>query len=287
MSEPLSTPEIEDVVSSVRRLVSTTQSPRGKRRDPANDKLILTPSLRVVPDVKPEPLPDPIPVPEPELDAVPATVAPVAEETVSQMVPEAPFIEVEAEDTPADAALLLEDAVWEDELWSEPEAPLAELAAEVEDAELVVEPEVEPVVDVWPEAATAAEPWVQTETEWEEETPIPFVHLHRVPAEIPIPQHVPLHDLPAAAAATADPVTASQPEPAPEPELESAVAGEPTLFDEDGNPIAILDEDALHEIVRTLIREELQGVLGERITRNVRKLVRAEINRALAARAYE
>jgi hypothetical protein len=33
-----------------------------------------------------------------------------------------------------------------------------------------------------------------------------------------------------------------------------------------------------------MIREELQGALGERITRNVRKLVRAEINRALIAR---
>ena len=49
----------------------------------------------------------------------------------------------------------------------------------------------------------------------------------------------------------------------------------------------MLDEAALHEIVRNLIREELQGALGERITHNVRKLVRAEINRALAARALD
>jgi hypothetical protein len=42
-----------------------------------------------------------------------------------------------------------------------------------------------------------------------------------------------------------------------------------------------LHEAVLSEIVRDIIREEFQGALGERITRNVRKLVRAEINRAL------
>ncbi len=47
------------------------------------------------------------------------------------------------------------------------------------------------------------------------------------------------------------------------------------------------DEDALRDLVREIIREELQGALGERITRNVRKLVRAEVMRALAAREFE
>jgi len=43
------------------------------------------------------------------------------------------------------------------------------------------------------------------------------------------------------------------------------------------------DEDALQPVVAQLIRKELQGELGERITRNVRKLVRREIKRALLA----
>lgn len=47
------------------------------------------------------------------------------------------------------------------------------------------------------------------------------------------------------------------------------------------------DEAVLRDLVRDLIREELGGTLGERITRNVRKLVRAEINRALTARDFE
>ncbi|MFV1594857.1 hypothetical protein VWZ88_20075 [Phaeobacter sp. JH20_36] len=45
----------------------------------------------------------------------------------------------------------------------------------------------------------------------------------------------------------------------------------------------ILDEQALRELVSEIVREELQGALGERITRNVRKLVRREIHRALSA----
>lgn len=45
---------------------------------------------------------------------------------------------------------------------------------------------------------------------------------------------------------------------------------------------ATLDEDQLHDLVSRIVREELQGVLGERITRNVRKLVRREIQRALS-----
>ncbi len=44
---------------------------------------------------------------------------------------------------------------------------------------------------------------------------------------------------------------------------------------------------ALRPLVSTMIREELQGELGERITRNVRKLVRQEVNRALSVRDLE
>ncbi len=43
-----------------------------------------------------------------------------------------------------------------------------------------------------------------------------------------------------------------------------------------------VDEDALREMIRDVVRQELQGSLGERITRNVRKLVRREIQRAFS-----
>ena len=44
-----------------------------------------------------------------------------------------------------------------------------------------------------------------------------------------------------------------------------------------------MNEDALRELIGKLVREELQGELGERISRNVRKLVRREIYRAMAS----
>ena len=60
---------------------------------------------------------------------------------------------------------------------------------------------------------------------------------------------------------------------------------------EEAGPDAAADvtyeEQVLRELVRDIIQEELQGGLGERITRNIRKLVRAEIGQALAAQALE
>ena len=49
----------------------------------------------------------------------------------------------------------------------------------------------------------------------------------------------------------------------------------------------ILDEETLREIVAEVVRQELQGALGQRITRNVRKMVRREIRIALAAEDLE
>ncbi|CUH81495.1 hypothetical protein [Tropicibacter naphthalenivorans] len=48
-----------------------------------------------------------------------------------------------------------------------------------------------------------------------------------------------------------------------------------------------LDDEALRAMVSQIIRQELQGALGERITRNVRKLVRREIHRVLMSQDYD
>lgn len=45
----------------------------------------------------------------------------------------------------------------------------------------------------------------------------------------------------------------------------------------------IIDEETLRVMVAEIVRAELHGELGERITRNVRKLVRQEVARALVA----
>jgi len=55
----------------------------------------------------------------------------------------------------------------------------------------------------------------------------------------------------------------------------------PFTFPDDGD--SFVDEEALRELVAEVVREELQGEMGVRITRNIRKLVRREIRLALAA----
>lgn len=49
-----------------------------------------------------------------------------------------------------------------------------------------------------------------------------------------------------------------------------------------GHGAPILDEEALRAVVNAIVHEELQGELGDRISRNLRKLVRREIGLVLA-----
>jgi hypothetical protein len=43
----------------------------------------------------------------------------------------------------------------------------------------------------------------------------------------------------------------------------------------------ILDEQSLRGLINTIVREELEGELGDRINRNLRKLIRREISQIL------
>lgn len=60
---------------------------------------------------------------------------------------------------------------------------------------------------------------------------------------------------------------------------------DPLIINGDG--LAGFNADALRDLVKEAVRNELQGALGERITRNVRKMVRREIRMAMAADALE
>jgi cell pole-organizing protein PopZ len=160
------------------------------------------------------------------------------------------------------------------------------------------------------EREAEAESWAQVDGEWVEDEPVPFIPLRRraehlaarlaagvaldpeeaEETDIDEPPVQPLRDV-AAELLEDDPLAADLDGDAPvargidDGEASGPAQRMPTeILDADGTPLAVLDEAALQEIVRQMIREELQGALGERITRNVRKLVRAEINRALVAR---
>ncbi len=316
MVGPLSSDEIEDVVSSVRRLVSNEQSSRRTTRDLAADRLLLTPSLRVVSEIATlstlildAPVPEEVFPPEPVVEPAPEAAAapsPLAEEIAPAM--EEPAIE-----------LIVAD--WEDEIWAAPEAvSLGEAALGAEEAEVLLppseDPPVAPPAEQAPEAAAEAdreaeaESWAQVDGEWVEDEPVPFIPLRRraehlaarlaagvaldpeeaEDADLDEPPVQPLREV-AAELLEDDPLAADLDGDAPvargidDGEASGPAQRMPTeILDADGTPLAVLDEAALQEIVRQMIREELQGALGERITRNVRKLVRAEINRALVAR---
>ncbi len=265
MSEALGSDEIEDVVSSVRRLVSPEARPRPVSRDLGLEKLLLTPALQVVPDRPNAELPnadlpraeplilteratdlgdaassapifDADAVPDAEADAMSADAGQGLFDDLLMVQPVSPSSDADVLDADMTTTPHVVEGEWEDAFWSEPEPDLAEIALEAEEAELVTG-------GVASSVHTGGTLNDHPDRLWPEEMP-----------------------------------------PAPKTSMAEGLG---SLTDADGNPVTVLDEDALNDIVRALIREELQGVLGERITQNVRKLVRAEINRALTARSLD
>ena len=72
-----------------------------------------------------------------------------------------------------------------------------------------------------------------------------------------------------------------------DPEVTNATPAHPVEETAEESAMADIGEDALRKLIAEVVREELQGVLGERITRNVRKMVRREIYKALAEKNLE
>jgi hypothetical protein len=248
MSGPLNSNEIEDVVSSVRRLVSVDVRQRPPGADAPTDRLVLTPSLRVVAE---------------QVASAPLILTERAVEPDPVVSPSGHPEPLAADPDEAGMAVDVEEG-WEDDLWSEPDPALAELALAVEEAELVPSPpDTADGTDVR-EGKPSARP--RFEPDWGDTGSDPVVPFRALTPEKSRKQAV------SASPPDANPATSTMPQ---------------TLTDTDGNPLTVMDEAALHDIIRQLIREELKGALGERITHNVRKLVRAEINRALTARSLD
>ena len=247
MSEAMSSVEIEDVLSSIRRLVSEDLRPGPKKTTPAKteEKLLLTPALRVVEDVveTPAPVAPATPLPRLHLGA-----EPVIEELAANLERAVGAQDVEWESEVGDPLPLVADMEWSENGW----VVLSKTAA----------PAVTPVAE--PVAATPA--WAQDEPDLtgdagaldEDERPI----------------------------AEPDAYWADQAEAEAVAELRDRTSDDLSAS-QSGLDEMTFDEQVLRDLVRDLIREELQGGLGERITRNVRKLVRAEIARALASQDFD
>lgn len=281
MSDPLKKDEIEDVLSSIRRLVSEdvrtmaepeAVAPAEKPVQEAADKLVLTPSLRVEEEgtapkasglsmedlvaqemakatAEPEQGPRVLTLSKTGADtAAPTQGATISAEALRGSAPE---VEEAVEDAPEAAS---------------EEAPEPEATAEaVEDAQVMPAVEWQSVrsyseMEFDPEAAGDGE-YAGTEVEaleWGQ----------NVDTARPAPE------------------AEGQPEePASEAVIDAEVVSAPKQ--DDAPYEAVLDEEMLRDLVGEIVRQELQGPLGERITRNVRKLVRREINRALASRQMD
>jgi hypothetical protein len=206
MSDRLSSVEIEDVLSSIRRLVTDDLRPKVVQVvPPVAEKLLLTPALRVVQYVPDAPFAE---VPE-DIHAIEETVAAIGAAVQDE------GYEPETGDVSLDAALPVPE--WPESTWAAPD-----MAEEGETAEVIVPVSVG--------VSRADDDAMQA---WADEA---------------------------------------------EAEVMANLQADAQVFPQS----MTFDEQVLRDLVRDLIREELQGAFGERITRNVRKLVRAELNRVTA-----
>jgi hypothetical protein len=217
MSDRMSNADIEDVLSSIRRLVSddlrpghvpaAAAPPVQASPRPAVPRLVLTSALRVPPEPQRAP-------------------APAASDEVAMDIPRDALADRLAE---LEMLMASQSPQFEDEI-----AP--------------------PAADIPPQFGAQDVPDMA----------------HAGLAADPVPE-APYID--------ADPAVA--PEAVMPEQADHAFA---TLADPEDQATLLHDEDVLRALIRDVLREELQGVMGERVTRNLRKLIRAEIARALTAR---
>ena len=306
MSDPVSNHDIEDVLSSIRRLVAQGNQEikpeigekplRAVESEPV-DRLVLTPAFRVPDTVTDSPESDVLKMPPdftpqddtqndkivPGLSTLDFPTAPQpsmhAEDTVDRASLEATIAELEAAVTEAEdewepdgSETLMESSVTsaflhkldarqskspEDTVTDAVTDHIADtiadevaqgLADQAEPVELTVD------VDAVDDVAVA-------------EDDVTFSHTRFDEVYDPV------------AEATAD---AAEKEPGDVFGDDLAPDVDPT-FGAVATPAngQLVDPDALRAMVGEMIREELQGEMGERITRNVRKLVRREINRVI------
>jgi hypothetical protein len=267
MSEALNSIGNEDVLSSIRRLVSDDLRPAGAlARPPAEGgKLLLTPALRVVSS---QPAST---APQPPIDALFARVSAGMDQQPDDWESEAGDIGPDAQGAP-----MVEDvdaAQWE----------AHRVDAYAEPVFILKTPEQRAVTQAETLSGQASSGHESAATLDDSE---------------PLPGWAQSHGAEEAESPAAEPwVTGTvEPDQAWADQAEAAVLQElaaaaplsdrtaEALEAEDADDLALpIDEAMLREIVRDVLREELQGPLGKRITRNIRKLVLAEIARVMAS----
>jgi len=278
MSDPVTNVEIEDILSSIRRLVSDEDRSDETEDKQDDDRLVLTPSLRVhAPGDADEPDDDQA---APEADA-----ADVQEDIATEP----------ADDCASDDAQPPESDAQDDGEAEGLRARIAALEESVASTADQWEPDG-PSDDDYAGGPVEALPWEDHFEDGDddaadeytaEDAPEAEQHVEGSDHDWPTEQEDMLRDEPSTyeeASDAEDAESMALHADAVDTEERAAATEMNELL---GGDDAILDEEALREVIADIVRQELQGSLGERITRNVRKLVRREIHRALASHDLE
>ncbi|MDF1670347.1 MAG: hypothetical protein P1U83_12090 [Roseovarius sp.] len=316
MSDPVTNVEIEDVLSSIRRLVSTDDRADARPQataEPEPEKLVLTPALRVTTAEKPAETVGAL-ADEDSHEASTEDTQDAAEDYQNENL----HSDDEAHTAQAEDGSAVQDVWADDEGDGHDEAEESlDAQADTHDATTAQDDQEADNTesDVTPDATDESEglsaqiagieeavaarddgwepdgedqgddnaaqpmetlPWQDHEGEAQTDT---FVEAEDVSAT---------EGLDAFELEEDDMIAPEVHAPSPDPVADIAAAN--AFFGDDealGDDDTILDEEALRDLVTEIVRQELQGSLGERITRNVRKLVRREIHRALTTQELE
>ncbi len=313
MSDPVTNVEIEDVLSSIRRLVSEGDKPRKdaaqqlETAPKAPERLVLTPALRVD-----EPRQDtPLELPEADgfLELSDSSVTPEAAPEAADPSPtdradlEATIAELEAavteqpDEWEPDGSEVEYKPNWDRTLFEAVEEAVGETAKQEVGAGLAAamnRPVHDPVEDAWHSRRarpTPTEDHVEEAAVETDDTPIGDTEnaVEAALTEEITQDDVPAFEAPEAAPAVAEPARVAfrhlnREVVTPQADLTGGAADAPAPQDE---RVGASDDEELRQMVLEIVRQELNGKLGERITRNVRKLVRREIMRVLNAQDFD
>lgn len=275
MSDQVTNVDIEDVLSSIRRLVSSGPEKGGEASEDVSDenRLVLTPSQRVDDAVETQATDADVPPDRATAESVGVTKAHPPE--IEEPEPLVPALSDDGPDETGGTGTAAPGVT------DKPDDPVAEPAA-------VAETEDSPDLDGI--AAMFARHEAAAPSAWEPDGDDEDAFADGAEAPALDWRDAGLNDN------TSENTEDERHEAGMAQSAESAASlghdRDADAHDDDENAFsiedeAVLDEAALRDLVAEIVREELMGSLGERITRNVRKLVRREIHRALNSQDFD
>lgn len=307
MSDPVSNAEIEDVLSSIRRLISESKASEGQEASTKTEKLVLTPAFRVHDESNSKPS-----SPAPQRDRVLELEDPViGAGTRSRHVDEAAK-PITREEKPQEAERLQAEA--ETPRSSTDDHPIPVFShrgyskTPVEDAE-----ELPPLMSEAEQDATTLtgrfaefeysanqkpDAWEADEGDETAQSDVLMFHAARLRTDsdegitdTETRDWPKGEDAPEAPFVAVKDATDAERQPPNElrqnhsaPLVPDAHAGDVEIVGDDTD---IIDEEVVQAMVARLVREELQGEVGEKITQSIRRFVRREIERALTLKGLE